>query len=139
MSHSVPTLRFADVGVLDVVYPDPLLVPGNRAERARSRALAQSVACDIHPSNNRRVLKYLGSELGLDQERVNAWARHWIESVFSTLESMAAGPNAYLAGTAVTLADVCLVPQLYNARRSEERRVGTECVSKCRSRWSPYH
>src|SRR3546814_12095831 len=74
---------------------------------------------DIHPINILRVLKDLGAELGLDQERVNAWARHWIESGFSTLESMAAGPNAYLAGTAVTLADVCLVPQLYNARRVE--------------------
>src|SRR3546814_8394627 len=87
----------AIIEYLDEVYPNPLLVPGNPAERARIRALAQIVACDIHPINNLRVLKYLGAELGLDQERVNAWAQHWIESGFSTLESMAAGSDAYLA------------------------------------------
>src|SRR3546814_20507278 len=109
----------AIIEYLDEVYPNPLLVPGNPAERARIRALAQIVACDIHPINNLRVLKYLGAELGLDQERVNAWARHWIESGFSTLESMAAGPTAYLAGTAVPLADVCLVSQIYQARPAQ--------------------
>src|SRR3546814_7798467 len=78
--------------------------------------MAQNVACDIHPINNLRVLKYLRKQIGLDQEAIDAWARHWIEAGFATLEAMA-GPPAFLAGPEVTLADICLVPQLYNARR----------------------
>src|SRR3546814_16198719 len=78
--------------------------------------MAQIVACDIHPINNLRVLKHLRKQIGLDQEAIDAWARHWIEAGFENLEAMA-GPTAFLAGPAVTLADNCLVPPRYNARR----------------------
>src|SRR3546814_287851 len=106
----------AIIEYLDEVYPDPPLIPGDSIERAKIRSMAQIVACDIHPINNLRVLKHLRKQIGLDQEAIDAWARHWIEAGFATLEAMA-GPTAFLAGPEVTLADICLVPQLYNARR----------------------
>jgi maleylacetoacetate isomerase len=110
----------AIIDYLDERYPDPPLTPGNAAERARLRALAMTVACDIHPINNLRVLKYLKHELALDQPRIDGWARHWVESGFAPLEAEAARSGGrYLGGDAVTVADICLVPQLYNARRVE--------------------
>src|SRR3546814_14459187 len=78
--------------------------------------MAQIGACDIHPINNLRVLKHLRKQIGLDQEAIDAWARHWIEAGFATLEAMA-GLTAFLVGPEVTMADICLFPQLYNARR----------------------
>lgn len=106
----------AIIEYLDEVYPDPPLIPGDSIARAKIRSLAQIVASDIHPINNLRVLKHLRKQIGLDQEAIDAWARHWIEAGFATLEAMAS-PTAFLAGPEVTLADICLVPQLYNARR----------------------
>lgn len=108
----------AIIEYLDEVYPTPSLIPGTAAERARIRALAQVVACDIHPINNLRVLQYLRTELKLSEDEVNVWARRWICAGFAVLENAiqdSIGP--YMAGNSVTLADVCLVPQLYNARR----------------------
>jgi maleylacetoacetate isomerase len=107
----------AIIEYLEETYPEPPLLPVQTAERARVRALAQVVACDVHPINNLRVLKYLASPLNLSQVQVDAWARHWIESGFATLEAEADATSQYLCGDRVTLADLCLVPQFYNARR----------------------
>jgi maleylacetoacetate isomerase len=88
------------------------------AERAHVTAMALAIACDIHPLNNLRVLKYLKNPLGHSQEEIDAWYRHWIDEGLPALEALAA-PQAgkFLFGNAPTGADVCLVPQLYNARR----------------------
>lgn len=102
---------------LDARFPEPLLLPGDADERAHVLALALAVAADIHPVNNLRVLKRL-SGLGIDEAARDDWYRHWIKEGFDALEALAA-PRAgrFLFGDAVTLADVCLVPQMYNARR----------------------
>ena len=94
------------------------LLPASAAERAHVVAMAMAVACDIHPLNNLRVLKYLKSELGHSQDEIDAWYAHWIREGLPALEAMAA-PSAgkFLFGDAPTGADVCLIPQLYNARR----------------------
>jgi maleylacetoacetate isomerase/maleylpyruvate isomerase len=107
----------AIIEYLEETYGGAPLLPKNALERARVRALAQVVACDIHPVNNLRVLKYLAHPLEHEQTEVEAWARHWIERGFAVLEAEASRTGPYLTGDEVTLADVCLVPQLYNARR----------------------
>ena len=108
----------AIIEYLDETYPDPPLLPGDAVQRARIRMLADIVACDIHPLNNLRVLKHLRRNHAFDQEVIDAWARHWMLSGFAALEAEAAMIGGrYLAGNTVTLADLCLVPQLYNARR----------------------
>ena len=103
---------------LDQRFPEPRLVPGDPADGAHVRSLALTVACDIHPLNNLRVLKYLKGTLGHEQDEVDAWYRHWITEGLGALEALAA-PKAgeFLFGDSITLADVCLVPQMYNARR----------------------
>ena len=103
---------------LDQKYPDPPLVPRDPADGAHVRGMALSIACDIHPLNNLRVLKYLTGELGVSDEQKNGWYAHWISEGLAALEAIAA-PRAgeFLFGDSPTLADVCLVPQLYNARR----------------------
>jgi maleylacetoacetate isomerase len=103
---------------LDQTIPEPPLMPRDPAEGAHVRALAMAVACDIHPLNNLRVLKYLKGELGQTQAAVDAWYAHWIGEGLSALEALAAPKaGAFLYADSVTLADVCLVPQLFNARR----------------------
>ena len=103
---------------LDQRFPVPPLMPGEPADGAHVRAMALAIACDIHPLNNLRVLKYLKNPLGQEQEAIDAWAQHWIVEGFAALEEIAeAGSGPYLFGDQVTLADVCLVPQMYNARR----------------------
>lgn len=103
---------------LDQKFPDPPLMPRDPADGAHVRALAMTVACDIHPLNNLRVLKYLGGTLGATQEERDAWYAHWVTEGLAALEALAAPrAGAFLFGDAPTLADVCLVPQLYNARR----------------------
>ena len=99
-------------------FPEPPLIPAEPAEAAHVRTMALLVACDIHPLNNLRVLKYLKGELGHSQDEVDAWYAHWITEGLTALEAMAA-PRAgdFLYGDAPTVADICLVPQLYNARR----------------------
>jgi maleylacetoacetate isomerase len=99
-------------------YPNQPLIPASAAERALVVAMALTIACDIHPLNNLRVLKYLKHELGHSQEEVDRWYAHWISEGLPALEALAA-PRAgqFLFGNAPTAADVCLVPQLYNARR----------------------
>jgi maleylacetoacetate isomerase len=112
------TQSLAIINYLDLRYPNVPLIPAAAAERAHVVAMAMAIACDIHPLNNLRVLKYLKGELGHSQEEVDAWYAHWIQEGLPALEAMAA-PKAgkFLFGDAPTGADVCLVPQLYNARR----------------------
>jgi len=123
----VPMLEVGDVRLtqslaimswLEGKVPERPLLPQPLDDRAHVLALALTVACDIHPLNNLRVLKYLKNELGRPQEEVDGWYRHWISERLPALEAMAA-PRAgkYLFGDEVSWADVCLVPQLYNARR----------------------
>lgn len=110
----------AIVDYLDATRPEPPLLPPDPADSAHVRALALSVACDIHPLNNLRVLRYLKDELGQDQAARDAWYRHWVAEGLAGLEAMAAArAGRFLFGDAPTLADLCLVPQMFNARRFE--------------------
>ena len=112
------TQSLAIINYLDLRFPISPLIPAAAAERAHVVAMAMTIACDIHPLNNLRVLKYLKHELGHSQEEVDRWYAHWIREGLPALEAMAR-PKAgkFLFGDAPTGADVCLVPQLYNARR----------------------
>ena len=112
------TQSVAIINYLDLRFPNQPLLPASAAERAHVVAMAMAVACDIHPLNNLRVLQYLKNELGHDQDAIDAWYAHWIREGLPALEAMAA-PRAgkFLFGDAPTGADVCLIPQLYNARR----------------------
>jgi len=114
--NGVLTQSLAIIEYLDERYPEPPLLPRNAYDRARVRALALVVAADIHPINNLRVIQYLRSELGAQDEQINAWYRHWISIGLEALEQ-SVGDRGYCFGDSVTLADLCLVPQLYNARR----------------------
>lgn len=112
------TQSLAIINYLDLRYPNPPLIPVLAAERAHVVAMAMTIACDIHPLNNLRVLKYLKDVLGHSQEEVDAWYVHWIEEGLPALEVMASPKSGkFLFGDGPTGADVCLVPQLYNARR----------------------
>jgi maleylacetoacetate isomerase len=103
---------------LDATHAEPPLVPADPADRAHVLALALAVACDIHPLNNLRVLKYLSGTLAAPQEARDAWYRHWVGEGLAALEALAAArAGRFLFADAPTLADICLVPQLYNARR----------------------
>jgi maleylacetoacetate isomerase len=110
----------AIVDYLEATRPEPPLLPSDPAEAAHVRALALVVACDLHPLNNLRVLKYLSGPLGQPQEARDSWYGHWVTEGLAALEAMAA-PSAglFLFGDSPTLADICLVPQLFNARRFE--------------------
>ena len=112
------TQSLAIINYLDLRYPNQPLIPASAAERAHVVAMALTIACDIHPLNNLRVLNYLKGELGHSQEEADAWYAHWITEGLTALEAMAS-PRAgdFLFGNGPTGADVCLVPQLYNARR----------------------
>ena len=114
------TQSLAIIVYLEQHYPEPRLMPSDPADQAHVRALALTVACDIHPLNNLRVLKYLSGPLKVSEEQKNAWYRHWVSEGFAALESMAAQRSgSFLFGNSPSLADVCLVPQMYNARRFE--------------------
>jgi len=103
---------------LDEVYPAPPLLPADPVERARVRSAALIIACDIHPLGNLRVLNYLRGALAVPGDAVESWARHWIETGLAALEEVAASSSgSYLCGDRLSLADICLVPQMYNARR----------------------
>jgi maleylacetoacetate isomerase len=112
------TQSLAIINYLDLRYANVPLLPSTAADRAHVVAMAMAVACDIHPLNNLRVLKYLKGELGHDQAEVDIWYAHWVTEGLAALEVLAK-PQAgkFLFGDAPTGADVCLVPQLYNARR----------------------
>jgi maleylacetoacetate isomerase len=115
-SGEVLTQSLAIIEYLDEVVPEPPLLPRDPVERAKVRALAQLIACDIHPLNNVSPLRYLKNELGQDQAKIDRWYHHWILEGFDAVEVMVR-PAPYAFGSAVTLADICLVPQVYNARR----------------------
>ncbi|MBE0361572.1 maleylacetoacetate isomerase [Pseudoalteromonas aliena] len=102
---------------LDETYPQSPLIPGTAWQKAQIRNLSFAIACDIHPVNNLRVLKYLSNELGVDDEAKNKWYRHWIEIGFEKIELMLNENDDYCIGDQPTLADICLVPQVFNAIR----------------------
>lgn len=114
----VLTQSLAIIDWLDATHPEPRLIPSDPGLRAAAIAQALVVGCDVHPLNNLRVMRYLGRELGADEAQRNAWTRHWIAEGFEALEAMA-GDGAYLGGDTPGIADIFLVPQLYNARRFE--------------------
>lgn len=101
---------------LDEVYPEPALLPSEPIARAQVRALCQMVACEIHPLNNLRILQYLKNPLGHDQDTINTWYAHWVTEGFKALERVI-GDDGYCYGGGLTLADACLVPQIFNAHR----------------------
>ncbi|MDE2274447.1 MAG: maleylacetoacetate isomerase [Gammaproteobacteria bacterium] len=116
----VLTQSLAIIEYLDETHPQPPLFPKDALGRARVRALAQIVACDIHPLNNQRILKYLEKEFRADEAARNTWYRHWIVEGFNALDKLLDGSPAtgkFCHGDQPTLADVCLVPQVFNARR----------------------
>ena len=114
------TQSLAIIEYLDEVHPGPKLLPSDPLDRAYVRALSQIVACEIHPLNNLRTLKYIRSAYKLDEEGVNTWYRHWIAEGFRMLESFLAENKKhgkYCFRDQVTMADCCLVPQVFNAMR----------------------
>lgn len=114
------TQSLAILEYLDETFPKPALLPADTRGRARVRALALLVACDIHPLNNLRVLQYLKRENELEQPAIDAWVLHWMREGFAAMEAMLAdapGTGTFCHGETPTIADCCLVPQLYNARR----------------------
>lgn len=117
---TVLTQSLAIIEYLEETHPQPPLLPPDAAGRARVRALALSIACEIHPLNNLRVLGYLSKTLGVSEEQKNAWYRHWVETGLETVEAMLADDphtGRYCHGEVPTLADVLLVPQIFNAQR----------------------
>ncbi len=113
--QSMAIIEFLD----ETCATGPALLPRDPLGRSRVRALAQTVACEIHPLNNLRVLKYLTRELHVDEDAKTTWYRHWVRSGLEAFERQLAGADAstYCHGEAPTLADCCLVPQIFNARR----------------------
>jgi maleylacetoacetate isomerase len=111
----------AIIEYLEEKYPAPPLLPRGAADRARVRSMALAIACEVHPLNNLRVLRFLESPLGVDKKTIETtWYSHWIVEAFGGLEAQArqaSGDGHHMFGTAVSLADVFLVPQMYNARR----------------------
>jgi maleylacetoacetate isomerase len=115
-SGEVLTQSLAIIEYLDDIHPEPPLLPADTLGRAKSRAIAQMIACDIHPLNNLIALQYLKRQLKHEQAEIDTWYHHWILEGFTALEAMLA-PGPYACGAHVTLADICLVPQVANARR----------------------
>ena len=116
----VVTQSVAIMEYLDETHPAPPLLPADPAGRARVRALALAVACDVHPLGNLRVLQYLEAQFGADEGARAEWSRHWIATGFDSIERLLADSAAtgrYCHGDTPGLADACLVPQMYNARR----------------------
>lgn len=130
----------AIIEYLDEIHPAPALLPKAALDRAQVRALALDVACEIHPLNNLRVLKYLKHELKVPEEAKNGWYRHWIELGFASLEKrLSASPPAgdFCFGDTPTMADCCLIPQIFNAQRFDVdlspyptiRRIHAHCMT----------
>jgi maleylacetoacetate isomerase/maleylpyruvate isomerase len=116
------TQSLAIIEYLDETHPEPPLLPADALGRARVRAIAQDIACEIHPLNNLRVLRYLVRELKVGDDDKNRWYRHWVESGLAVVErALAAAPATYCHGETPTLADCTLVPQIFNARRLDCR------------------
>ncbi|MEO7495612.1 MAG: maleylacetoacetate isomerase [Massilia sp.] len=129
--HLVPLLdddgmllaqSLAIIEYLDETHPEYPLLPADPRGRARVRSISQIIACDIHPLNNLRVLKYLGKQLQVSPEQKNDWYRHWVAAGLEALERLVVRDPAsgtFCHGDTPTMADVCLVPQLFNARRND--------------------
>ncbi|QID19148.1 maleylacetoacetate isomerase [Nitrogeniibacter mangrovi] len=124
--HLVPTLVDGDTVIgqslaiieyLDERYPQPPLLPGGAVERARARQIALAIGADLHPLNNLRVLNYLENTLGADAAARRAWYHHWLRLGLDACERLVDERGPFALGEAVGLADLCIVPQLYNARR----------------------
>jgi maleylacetoacetate isomerase len=115
-SGEVLTQSLAIIEYLDEIEPEPPLLPADALDRAKARAIAQIVACDIHPLNNLVSLQYLKRTLKHEQPEIDAWYHHWVLEGFAAIEEMIE-PGPYACGAHVTLSDVCLVPQVFNARR----------------------
>ncbi|WP_434108338.1 maleylacetoacetate isomerase [Paraburkholderia caffeinilytica] len=118
--NEVMPQSLAIIEYLEETHPEPPLLPGTPADRAYVRSVALQVACEIHPINNLRVLKYLKHTLHVDDDAKDAWYRHWIEAGFTTLEAHLAGDprtGKLCFGDTPTLADACLIPQVFNAQR----------------------
>ena len=133
------TQSLAIIEYLDETHPEPPLLPDDALARARVRALSQDIACEIHPVNNLRVLRYLVREMHVSDDDKNRWYRHWVETGLETVERQLAGNPAtgrFCHGDTPTLADITLVPQIFNAQRMECRldhvptvmRVFDECM-----------
>ena len=121
---SVLTQSLAIIEYLDEKYPQPPLLPHDPLDRAYVRAIALAIACEIHPLNNLRVLRYLTKDLGLDEEAKNGWYRHWVEQGLAQVEAQLAAAGRcrrFVLGDEVTVADVLIVPQIFNARRFDCR------------------
>lgn len=119
---AVLSQSLAIIEYLDEKYPAPAFLPADPVARARVRSIALAIACEIHPLNNLRVLNYLRKELGQDDDGVNTWYRHWMTEGFRGLEIQAREYSAdqrYCFGDSVSIADICLAPQMFNARRFE--------------------
>ncbi len=116
-SHAL-TQSLAIIEYIDETHPNPPLLPATPAERARVRALAQDIACEIHPLNNLRVLRYLVHDLKISEDDKNRWYRHWVETGLEVVErQLALQPGRYCHGDTPGLADCALVPQIFNAQR----------------------
>jgi maleylacetoacetate isomerase len=115
-SGEVLIQSLAIIEYIDETHPQPPLLPRDALERAKVRAIAQIIACDIHPLNNVGPLRYLKNQMGQDQAKIDAWYHHWVLDGFDAIEAMLR-PGPYAFGSEISLADVCLVPQVYNARR----------------------
>ncbi|MCA0243276.1 MAG: maleylacetoacetate isomerase [Proteobacteria bacterium] len=114
----VLTQSLAIIEYLDETHPQPPLLPPDAVGRARVRALALDIACEIHPLNNLRVLRYLVGPLKVSDDDKNRWYRHWVETGLDAVErQLAARPSTFCHGDAPTLADCTLVPQIFNAQR----------------------
>jgi len=119
--HSL-TQSLAIIEYLEETRPEPPLLPAAPAERARVRGLAMDIACEIHPLNNLRVLRYLVRDMKISEDDKNRWYRHWVETGLEVVErQLAARPGTYCHGDTPTFADCVLVPQIFNARRFECR------------------
>jgi maleylpyruvate isomerase len=136
---NVLTQSLAIIEYLEETHPEPSLLPKDPLERARVRAIAQAIASDIHPLNNLRVLRYLIGPMKVSDEAKNQWYRHWLVEGLTALErslTPAAGTGIFCHGDQPTLADICLVPQVYNAERFNQDlspfpRI-TKIVAACR-------
>jgi len=115
-SGDVLTQSLAIIEYLDEIHPEPPLLPTDALDRAKARSIAQLIACDIHPLNNLIALQYIKRQLKHEQPDIDEWYRHWVQEGFTALETMLT-PGPYAGGAKVTVADLCLVPQVANARR----------------------
>jgi len=118
----IVTQSLAIIEYLEETHPEPPLLPHDAVQRAYVRGIALAIACEIHPLNNLRVLRYLVKTLGLSEEQKNAWYRHWVEQGLASLEARLNAEQRtgrYALGDAVTLADVVIVPQIFNAQRMD--------------------